>query len=266
METDKIDKIARDAFKTRVIEPSGSAWERMSNQLDVIPHKSRNNWLKALAYAASVLLIISVAFFMNTDDVNLPIIPNEIVVQPIDSTKLKKHDFKTVAPVQEAIVKSNQIEEAVITKKRNATLIKKKQFGNKDQQKFKQPTILNETRIALVDKKTVIQEETIKKTVPVTEKVTIQTRIKVDSNALLYAVTHTDKELQQYYAKYKVDRADVLKTIENQLQKMNLKIDPKVMLAEVEKTIGEDSFKRNFMRTIKGKVAGLAIAFSNRNN
>ncbi|MBL4905014.1 MAG: hypothetical protein JKZ00_03140, partial [Flavobacteriaceae bacterium] len=185
--------------------------------------------------------------------------------QPIDTTKLKKQDFKSVAPVQEAIVKSNKKEETVIPKKQNASQIKKNPIVNKGQQKFEQP-ILKDTRIALVDKKLIIQKETIKKTAPITEKVTIQTRIKIDSNALLYAVTHTDKELQQYYANYKVDRAEVLKSIEKQLQKMNLKIDPKVMLAEVEKTIGEDSFKRNFMRTVKGKVAGLAIAFSKRNN
>ena len=258
---DHIDKIVAQAFKTRVIKPSTSAWERMSDQLNTVPKKSERNWFVITGYAASILLIISLAFFMNTNDENLPAIPNIIVVQPIDTIKEKKRDFKMVTPIQEAIVKNST--NPALKQHKKKTKIKK------IAPKFKQPIRVKDTRVVVVDNKINIEKNTVKDVhiskLPIINE-SKRSRIKIDSEALLYAVTHTDTVVKHYYTKYKVDRAEVLKSVEKQLRKMNLKIDATIMLAEIERTIDEDSFKRNFMRTIKGKVTGLAIAFQNRNN
>lgn len=266
METNKIDTIIKDSLESRAIAPSDSAWERLSDQLDALPQQQGRNWLLLIGYAASILLIVSLAFFINTDAKNSPIVPNKIVVQPIDTSTFKKHDFKTVVPVEEAIVEVN-------LKKVNPVILKPiKKFFPKKNRDFKtiQPEVIEKTSIALVDKTPIIQKKVVKEATGTalkeTEKSSGDSRIKVDSNALLYAVTHTKEEVKQYYSKYTINRKEVLKVIQKELQRMNIKIDAKTMLAEIEKNVDEESFKRNFMRTIKGKVTGLAISFSNRNN
>jgi len=266
METNKIDTIVKESLKSRAIAPSGSAWERLSDQLDALPKQQRRNWFSLVGYAASILLIVSVAFFINTDDKNLPIVPNKIVVQPIDTSASEKHNFKIVAPIEEAIVELNLKNELPIISKP----IKK--FLPKKNRNFKaiQPEVIDKTGIALVDKIPVIQKEVIevplKKTLQETKKASENNRIKVDRNALLYAVTHTEVEVKDFYTKYTINREEALQVVQKELRRMHIKIDATTMLAEIEKNIGEESFKRNFMRTIKGKVTGLAIAFSNRNN
>lgn len=266
METNKIDTIVRDSLKSREIAPSDSAWERLSDQLDALPKKQEKNGLLLVGYAASVLLIVSAAFFINTDDKNLPIIPDKIVVQPIDTSSSKKHDFKMIAPIEEAVVEAK-------VKKINPVILKPiKKFLPKKNVRFKtiQPEAIEKIEIALVDKTPVIKKEIVdiplKTGFEKIKKSSKNSRIKVDSDALLYAVTHTEVEVKEYYAKYTINRKEVLQVIQKELRRMDIKIDAKTMLAEIEKNIDEESFKRNFMRTIKGKVTGLAIAFSNRNN
>ena len=45
------------------------------------------------------------------------------------------------------------------------------------------------------------------------------TTIKINSDALLYAVTNPDKDVNEYYKKYNVNRNDVLKNIQKELIK-----------------------------------------------
>jgi ABC-type uncharacterized transport system substrate-binding protein len=83
---------------------------------------------------------------------------------------------------------------------------------------------------------------------------------------LLYAVTHSPKEVQTYYAKYQVNREDVMRIIKLELKQSNLKLNPETILAEVESTIAEDDFKNNFMQFLKKRVVDIASAIATRND
>ncbi len=83
---------------------------------------------------------------------------------------------------------------------------------------------------------------------------------------MLFAVTHSPQEVKTYYAKYNVNRDDVLKTIKSELKKSNLKVNPETILAEVERTIDEDDFQNNFMKTLKRRVSDIATAIASRND
>ena len=83
---------------------------------------------------------------------------------------------------------------------------------------------------------------------------------------MLYATLNPDKDINDYYKKYNIDRNDVLKKIQKEINKTNLKIDAATLLTSVEKTIDEDTFKKSFMQVVKGKITGLATAIANRNN
>lgn len=290
MEINNIDKTVRDSLKSRVIQPSNSAWERLSNQLDVAQEKKRKNWFLYAGYAASVLLLISVAFFINTNDDIDPNIPETVVVNPIiDTTNLVEPTFKNTAPIKTVIVSTEKKEDVKKTQKKRVLHKKSIELKVTDvvkdnsriviasTQKIENDTTkrVSDTRIkidsdALLAEVTQTVKETTKKTkakLPVlTKKDFKKNSISINSDVLLYAVTHSDAEVLDYYKKYKINRDEVLKSIQKELIKNNLKIDANILLADVEKHIDEDTFKKSFMQVVKGKITGLASAFANRNN
>ena len=97
-------------------------------------------------------------------------------------------------------------------------------------------------------------------------KETTNSNIKVNAEDLLYAVTHTSQEVKNYYAKYSMNRDDLLNTIKLELKKSNLKVNPNSILAEVERTIDDDFFQNNFLKSLKSKVSDIASAIASRNN
>jgi hypothetical protein len=293
METNKIDNIVRSAIEKRTIQPSSSAWERMSDQLDAIEQPKRINWFKYAGYAAGILLLISVAFFINRKDDKQPDSPiiNEIVNSPVDTKDLVKPNFNNV---QEETVIVNKEEEKKDEKKE----LEKSTIVKKNSTELKVPSVVKESsRIVIADntieKKKVEGNKSTKSTIVIdsdallksvtntetiiakTDKVEIpkiadkllkSSRITINSDALLYAVSNPDKDISEYYKKYDINRADVLNNIKNELKKFNLKVDAQTILADVEKTIDEETFKKSFMQVVKGKITGLASAFANRNN
>mgnify|MGYP005992462195 CR=1 FL=1 len=288
METNNIDKTVRDSFRSRTIQPSKSSWERLSNQLDIAQEKKRKNWFLYVGYAASVLLLITVAFFMNTDDVTEPLTPNTIVTLPtIDTSKFVKPTIKNTIPVETVIVKADKVEEKKQQNKRSvkkrkpqikeakiiendpiviadATIDVKKE--NKNTFKENRIIIDNNSLLKSVDQTTTTVAEAAIVIPEETKKIFKQGNIKINSDALLYAATNPDKDVNEYYKKYDIDRKDVLKNIQKELNKTNLKVNANTLLTDVEKKIDEETFKKSFMQVVKGKITGLASAIANRNN
>ena len=290
METNNIDKIVRDSLKSRTMQPSNSAWERLSDQLEAIEEPKRINWFKYAGYAASILLIISVAFFMNSDAVIEPVIPETIVTSPkIDTDDFVKPTIKNTAPTEIVIVKSEKasVKKRQEIKKNNKIITKNKST------ELKVPSVIkNKSNIVIANnsaltKKTSTSRIKInsdallmsvtgtKNTIADSKKITIPdaskkflkpSKIQINSDALLYAVSNPDKDISEYYKKYKVDRNEILKNIQRELKKVNLNIDARTLLTDVEKSIDEETFKKSFMQVVKGKITGLASAISNRNN
>lgn len=265
METNKVDKIVRDSFGSRTIQPSTSAWERLSDQLDAVEQPKRINWFKYAGYAASALLIISVAFFMNRPDVIGPIVPEEIVIQPVDTSNLVKPTFNNIAPIETVIVKTDVPKED--TKKTLKKSQQKTGLAQKKSTELKVPSVVKEaSKIVIADNMPILKE--IPKAEIITKEIqnTTRSRIVIDADALLYAALNPEKDITTYYAKYDVNREDVLMNIQKELKKADLKIEASTLLADIEKNIDEESFKRDLMQVVKGRITGLAIAFANRNN
>jgi hypothetical protein len=289
METNKIDKIVRDSLQSRTIKPSSSAWERLNDQLDAAAQPKRINWFRYAGYAASVLLLISVAFFINANDAIEPVIKNDIVTVPvttpvIDTTQFVKPSFKNTVQTETVIVKAEKKEkktqkESIVTNKTTElkvpNVVKESSriviAANKVVNK-KKPT---NSRIkidsdALLSAVTDTKKNEVKSTEIIipedSNRLLKPSRIQINSNALLYAVSNPSKDIGEYYKKYNVDRNEVLKNIQKELYKVNLSIDAATLLTSVEKSIDEETFKKSFMQVVKGKITGLASAFANRNN
>ena len=276
MKSNKLDNSIKEKFANRTFTPSASAWERLSDKLDERPKKKRKGWFFYIGVAASLALLISVgvSYFGKTH----PIEPVDeiIVVNPIDTTSIQKNIDKVFkkSPIEEAIVNNNRIEE-----KQNKTLNKKKNVVNTKEKSLKRTINNNKSK---QNTKTVIAQVEANKTEAINEnnktlnsidsikKKTLKqdpkSRIKINSDDLLYAVTHSPEEVKAYYAKYNVNRDDVLKTIKSELKKSNIKINPNTILAEVERSIDDDDFQNNFMKSLKKRVSDIASAIASRND
>jgi len=285
MMENNLDQDIREKLQGREIQPSESAWERLSSQLDDAQKKRKKGWFLFMGYAASILLLLSLFLFLNKGDDKTEVqdhilVDQDVKVPEIDKTK----DFKSLPVENEAIVK-NETQDFQTGDKRQGTKDKRQQNVVKEKiaPKFKspsqEPVIANQTipediKVEVIDQK--LKEFTrTEETIVANNESTIQKDsgrfskkegIYVDSEALLLSVTGTREDLRAFYQKYKVDRAAVLATIEEELKKSSLKIDPNTILAEVEKDVNEENFQNNFYRFIKKRVSDVATAIANRNN
>lgn len=262
MKTNKLDNSIKEKLQNRTLEPSASAWERLSVQLDEQPKQKKKGWFFYIGAAASILLLISVGFLFS--DKNEAIKPIEILVNnAIDTSAADKKTDKFINEIstENALVNVDEVEvkpkiyKEAIAKKESKNHPKKKDFKT-----------IKETEIAIVH----VDENSSENNKIEPKKEVIQqnpnSRIKINSKDLLYAVTHTSEEVKAYYAKYNLNRDDVLKTIKSELKKSNFKVNPETILAEVERTIDDDDFQNNFMKSLKQKVSDIATAIASRND
>ena len=269
METNKLDKSIKEKFENRTFTPSASAWERLSVQLDEQPKQNKKGWFFYTSIAASILLLISIGFqlFSSKEEVK-PI--EEVVIKPIDKKIIddKIEKFINEIPVEEALVKEDKTE----PKPNNKTIVKKELITKKIEKtnqveniKLLEKNSLKENAIAKIDDNISIIKDSSSLETKILKQNSNST-IKINADDLLYAVTHSPQEVKAYYAKYNVNREDVLKTIKNELEKSNLKINPETILAEVERSIDDDAFQNNFLKTLKRKVSDIASAIASRND
>lgn len=269
MKTNHIDKIIKEKLAERTFQPSDSAWERLSITLDDQPKKHKKPLYLVWGIAASILLCISfgIGFFLNDD---MPKIPEQnVVTQPNDTNIIKNNidEILKKTPQENVIVQQSEI--------KNDTDKIKNQTKKIHQENRKKPI----QNLAISDNiitKSELQNDSISKAITSKENNDSseksiknsekQSKIKVNSADLLYAVTHNPQEVKAYYAKYQIDRNEVLKFIKDELKTTNIKMEPSIILTEVERTIDEEDFQNNFMKLIKKKVVDIAQAIATRND
>ena len=272
METNNIDKNIKDKLDNRTINPSASAWERLSAQLDEQPKQKKKGWIFYMGAAASVLLLVSVGFlFLNKNE---DVAPLEIIVEnPIDTITIdaKIDQFINEVPAEEAIVKIDEVEEKQVevsnknvipTKEESKKSINNSIVANNKNNVIPTTEEVIETVVA-VSEDHPTKEKTINKEIL---KQDPNSSIKINSDDLLFAVTHSSTEVKEYYAKLNLTREDVLSTIKSELKKSNIKVSPEAILAEVERTIGEEDFQNNFLQSLKKRVTDIATAIASRND
>lgn len=258
----EIDKNIKDAFNDRAIQPSSSAWERLSNQLDCYARRKRRRRFFYIGSAASILLLASI-FLLSTETnvVEDPIqLEKTIVNKEVEVPRIKK-DLDDLSSTNDAVVVNTVISEKEVTRKRNVH--KKKATKVKKIIPVKIPKeVITEEAVAVIEQPE-LNTKVLNNTIKNSKK---PSRISVNSDALLYSVTHTEEEVVAYYRAHKLDREDVLNSIKLQLKKSNLRIDARTILADVERDIDDASFKENFMKIIKKRVSDLATAIASRND
>lgn len=256
MKEDKIDKIIKSKLDSREIPHSNSAWERLSTQLDDRQYEINNKKKVYFNYAASMLLLLSIGFsyfIFNSKEQIKPILVNtKFETLQIDTLKtideiIKEETIQIAKKVYISIPKSKvenkkiiRVEKVAKTKNNKENLIKI----------YTEKEVKIETLVAKNENSKVGKEKN---------------RIQVSGKDLLFAVTHNVDEVKKYYAKHKLNRNKIINTIERELRKSNLKINPETILAEVENDLINDQFKGSFMHKIKLKISDIAVAVADRN-
>lgn len=262
MEANNIDKNIKNKLESRMLTPSVSAWERLSLNLDEQSQKKKKGWLFFAGIAASFLLLISIGFqlFLSETEEIKP--KDEVVVSPIDK---KQINSKIDNLINEFTVKEVIVNNKEQVKKRNNTPKNVRKVISTTKSTRPKPDIkLAEVELAKVE---VVKEEKVIQNIESTIlKQDSKSTIKVNADELLYAVTHTSKEVNAYHAKYKINRDDLLKTINTELKKSNIKVNPNTILAEVERSIENENFENNFMKSLKRRVSDIATVIASRNN
>ncbi|MFD2567744.1 hypothetical protein [Pseudotenacibaculum haliotis] len=282
-----LDREIREKLQHREIQPSASAWERLSAQLDAVEEKKKKNWFLYIGYAASIALIVSLFFILQKKDQNESDIPENVIVEEtVEEPKIDKTKEFNTLPVENDAIVENKVESVEEQKKEKGvqkkvvptfkktitdpkTVIAQQEKPKVKLEKTEKLSDVQKTIKEIVnDDKTVVADLSKDKTNTInseTKKINTNS-ISVDSEALLFSVTNTREDIRAYYKKYKIDRQEVLLAIEKQLKKSSLQIDPKTILAEVERDVNEESFQNNFYQFIKKRVSGVATAIANRNN
>ena len=272
METNKRVNHIKEKFANRTFEPSASAWERLSMQLDEAPKQKKRGWIFYIGAAASILLLISIGFQLFSDDQEQVILKNEVVTIPINTNIIEKKidQFINEIPFEKSLVKVDEVIEKLKIGTQINTVIPTKEKSKSNRINREIPELKERIVAVQVEKEKIEIIEIPSKNTALKSKKNIQqnpnSSIKVNSDDLLYAVTHSPREVKDYYAKYNMDRENILRIIKNELKKSNIKVHPNLILAEVERTIVEDDFQNNFMKSIKRKVSDFAIAFVSRND
>ena len=275
METNNTDTNIKQKFAKREIVPSASAWERLSKELDGQPKHKKRGWLLYTGYAATVLILISVGIYtFSRNAIADEILENVLVKQEIDTVQiLHKIDkvFNEV-PLEKAIVKAvivkEKLETSILEKSSVEQSIAEIEADKILKKEADTPVVTKEIRSVVIveEKKAIvipIKETIINKT---TTQPILKARIKVNAEELLYAVTNESKYPFTISFERNINRAELLTTIKNELEKSNFQVDPKIILAEVELAIKDDFFQNNFLETIRKSITSFATAAVNRNN
>jgi len=276
METNKIDTNIKQKFAQRELAPSASAWERLSKELDGQPKHKKRGWFLYTGYAATVLILISVGIYtFSRNAIADEILENVLVKQEIDTVQiLHKIDkvFNEVplekAIVKAVIVKEKQLKTSILEKSSVEQSIAEIEADKILKKEADTPVVTKEIRSVVIveEKKAIvipIKETIINKT---TTQPILKARIKVNAEELLYAVTNESKYPFTISFERNTNRAELLATIKNELEKSNFQVDPKIILAEVELAIKDDFFDNNFLETIRLSIESFATAAVNRNN
>ena len=249
METNNIDELVRDLLKSRTIQPSNSAWERLSNQLDVVPQKKKHNWFLYIGSAASILLLISVSFVLSFSEGHLSSSNKQANNVLVDSTKLIK-------PILEkSTIKLSESEGVSIVSNPDSFKIPAvKKAHIKNEIKAEVPLDVASLDVKIEN----IEDIIIKKE--------SNSRIKISSEDLLLSVANDQEIPQNYYTEHHIDRDELLRVVQKELDEQSLNIDANTLLAEVEKSVDEETFKKSFMKLIKGEFKTLTTSLANRND
>lgn len=268
METNNIDKNIKEKLANRTFEPSASAWERLSLKLDEQPEKKKKGWFFYIGAAASILLVVSIGFQLFSDNTTEGKLMREIiVVNPIDATVIDTKIDKLIneIPVEKALVNVDEVgEKETKSTPKNTNVVAK---SPKSYPKESRIIIAkNEEQITIVHVDNNLSEKQSSEVKKEALQQNENSRIKINSIDLLYAVTHNKEDVKTYYARHSLDREDILRTIKSELKKSNIEVNPEIILAEVERTIDDDDFQNNFMKSLKNKISDFATVIASRND
>lgn len=233
-------------------------FEKLQKQRSKKPN--RNKLFFIVKVAASIVLVVSITYLLNINDKISPKNEIKIVKEIIDTTNVKQRKkLLEIVPNEKLVLEKSKIDSTNLNLVNEELLISNKRIRIQTigYQKAKIIVLNSAEKPKNLDLNLVLNNTSIG--IVSNERL----RIKVDSDALLYSITHTPKEILAYYKENDLTRESVLLAIEEELEKSNLEVDANELLAEIELGLHRNSFKRNLLDNIKIKIKDLSKALAN---
>jgi hypothetical protein len=259
METNKTDKIFKDAFKNRTLEPSNSSWDRLSQKLDVEEKKNKKKGFIYLGYAASILAIVAFSYTFLIESSSTS---EEITKEIVDTDKTEKIVPLEYLPNKKELKSEPKIANEQKIKKRNFSKNLKQHSKNNSKQ-FRNIEEIIDTRIT---ENSTIEIDTSDIYMASSETMIIKeksTKIKINPLDLLNSIEN--ENAIAINSSEILSKSEKLKIIEQELTNKNISISPEKLLAEVEADTEEKSFREKFLKSIKNNITTLANAINERN-
>ena len=264
METNKIDKVFKDAFKNRTITPSNSAWNRLSEKIEIEEKQTRKKRYLFLGYAASLLVFVTFSYFHFSKESHSIEKQQEIV----DTTPVENDTKINATP--KIILENKILEDRNEIVVENATKELKPKIEKAKDKSFFHKNEESEESITVEPSKVLVAENTTAKldtmevyalsnTTQETPKNTKKRKLKIDALQLLASVENED-EIERNY----LSRAEKLKIIEKELKYSSININPEKLLAEVEKNTEEKTFREKFLISVKNNISSLATVITEK--
>lgn len=259
----------RDLFKNNTLQRKKLPDNHRSEFLEKLEQQKSKKPKKRCAIiifriAASVALLLGLAYFIKNNTSSHHQKTNKLVEESIDTTTLKpKKVFESHLKEDIIISKNEEVLKVEILNKTDSHIeiggLKKEVSINKNITFQQTEQKIADTNTTIRNKNTI---ETIKNNELATSKEEYKPSIKVNSDALLYAVTHSTNEVLAYYKENDLTRESVIASIEAELIKSKLNVDANELLTEIELGLNTYTFKEKLLAKIKLKIKELSNAIA----
>ena len=249
----KFEQDIKEKLEKRTIQPSGNAWNKLTNKFEFTNTKKSNKVYWVIGIAASIIgiLFLTPLFFNNNIKKSTPIIVN---TKPVEKVEIKA----SIQEVKTVVAENNQHETKMLS---NPIIVSKpiKQPFNNSKNKF---DITKNNVVKMLHSKTetltkvaVTQSNFNLSQVPIINKKTIQKQEYKKPN---YTITDSDIDLLLSQAQKNL----ALQTIYTKKSKT---VDVNKLLQDVEVDINK-SFRNKVFKTLKINYENMKIAIAQRND
>ena len=260
METNKIDKVFKDAFKNRKVQPSNSAWGRLSLKLEVEEKKKNKKRFALIGYAASFLLFIAISYSVFFNKTTLKDIPTNEIVDTTEPIKIQEFDNIQIETKEEIQIANQETEKQILKEAIQVISRKKPSLKTKQLLHITEEPVIEIAEVHKIDIDTTdiyIASKTDK------EKNIKPRKFTIDPVQLLNSIENDNTIVTQ--SSETLSKSEKLAIIKNELKNAKLTISPEELLAEVDKNIDEKTFREKFINSLKNNISTLATAISERN-
>jgi len=227
-----------------------------------VENPTKKRFYTKLKVAVSIAAVIALIIMFQKENRTSANPMHDVVVTPVDTNLINPKRVAEIDNGEDLVLEKKPLEKNIKPRRKQVSKPSETKIAlNKKEKKQEEEAVIkpmiNAPELVSINKTLAHNSETLNIDTLKTPANT-SSRIKVNSKALLYSVTHTKNETLAYYKENNLIRASILKDIEYELNKSSLAINAEELLSEIESGLNKKSFKDKLLATIKSRIKELS--------